>query len=231
MEPIYKLSSGNRISIKDNVIYVKDLTGNIGDVDYVENPDNPDTFIAKTNTTGYSIDTRLRSDIALFLFAYIRTTAGDIEIPVKDNDPVLVDTFELEFAGDGWYVFQLVVIPLRKDEGIYGEATIAYDPVLGLVTLTGSEWLPIKVESIAAMKVTESDKPVLLEGIREKMRLNNKINQLHFNGDTGSHELISLKDDYNNLRLLLRGAFGEFSQGNKYMFQKTAEYITSNHCS
>ena len=235
MEPLYKLNSGNRVNLEDKKIYVEDATGTIGSTNYVEDVDNPGTYIAVNNTTGYGETTRLRSTISLFLLAHIKRTTGNIPVAIKPYNPLTVEEFEIDFVEDGWYEFSLIALQNvpTPDPAAYVDGDVVYDTTLEtIVRLGGGVFAPATLDSLydTGYVVAVSNKAVIPDAIISMMKLNDKKNKLLFMDEEDTREVKNLQESFDNLRGLIIAANNQFRQGNYYIFQKHIEFITTNLC-
>jgi len=231
MEPVYKISQAARVNIRDKRLVIKDITGNIGDITYVPDVDAPDVYNDVINTTGY--DGTNRSDVALYLVAFIKTTKGDVSLEIEPYFPLTVTEFFVKYTVDGWYAFHLIVVPVvtspsildyLEGQAVYNTSTQAINMVVNGVFASVSP--EILVGSL--YDKTYSDRPVLFNTALAKAELNKKITDIFYSSPTQTKEMDILIDDYNMIRGIAESADYEFSRGNKYIFAKSVEYLNSN---
>lgn len=246
MEPVFKLSPGHRISVQSHLLFVKDLTGTIGEMEYTQDYDNPDVFNAAPNETGYSPE-QPRNQFALYLLAFIKTTNGDTPVVIEAYDPLVVETFHVAYTKDGWYEFRLLAVPVVtpplpaepvegeepvvEEPPVYEEGSIFFHTAHGLVQVVEGQLKPILPVTLlgTTYERTKSDKPVLTNAVLRKNALNDKKEELIFEGKTKGVEYQSVKNDYDVLRALIESAYYQFLLGNKYVFQKIAEHLDANN--
>lgn len=231
---IQKISSGNTIDIDAKVVYVTDLTGNIGDTTHKENPDDPDTYTAIVNTTGYGAPNPLRSDLALFLVAYIKKTTGNVFLSVKANNPTTVDKFEVSTTEDGWYNFDLISVPavLTPVFEDYVVGKLIYDKSIGkLVERTEEAFVPVAdltkyIDGVYS--VTSSDKLVVSNHSRIKQQTNLKKADLYLLGGADTRGIRNYQELYDQLHGLIEAAIYNYCRGDKMVAQAIVEFMNKN---
>ena len=235
MEPLYKLNSGNRVNIEDKKIFIEDATGVIGSTNYIEDLDNPGTYIAVNNTTGYGETTKQRSALALFLLAHVKKTTGNIPVDIKAYNPLTVTEFEASFVEDGWYEFSLIALDNvpAPDPALFDEGTVVYDTTaLAIVRKEGDAFVPATLDSLYDTNYVKavSNKAVIPDTLIYMIQLNDQKNKLLFKGEEDTPEVKRIQTEYSNLRGLLVAANNQFRQKNYYIFQKHIEFLNSNIC-
>lgn len=233
---VQKISEGNTVNEGAEIIYVADLTGNIGETSYKKDPNTSDTYIGTVNVTGYGAPNATRSSIALFLVAYIKKTTGDVFIPVNSNNPLTVNKFEVVRKEDGWYNFNLISMPAVNTPLItdYTEGNLVYNTSDNKIYEKKSGvFVNILIADLhkyigGVYSVASSEKAVI---IANTITLNKNIDQkndlifagrVDVNGIRRYQEVIDLYDGF------IRGACNEYRRANKMIFQRNVEYMNNN---
>lgn len=239
MALINRINEGCQYDETGHIIYVKDITGNLGDVDYVPNLDNPGTFKPVTNTTGYGGVNPLRSTFALFLVAQLKKSTGDIIVEVGQLvNPLADDEFEVYPKEDGWYRFSLVRLdkiaasPLADN---YQEDDVIYDSTLKkIVKLTEGEFLPVEPSTLIGTNYIKAsnDHPFIGNLSMALNSIEEKKNEAIMN-HSGEYEVDGYQSKYDEIAGILRASCYAFQAGEKAVFQKNIEWILTNkrcHC-
>ena len=91
-----KLKNTNTVNEAGTRVYLTDDTG----------------VYSLTNLGGYGAPNALRSTLALLLLPTSKGTKGDVLVSTEPYNPLTTGIFNVMVGNDGWYVFQLVALPL-----------------------------------------------------------------------------------------------------------------------
>lgn len=235
-----KLTNTNTVNAEGTRVYLKDDTG----------------VYSLTNLGGYGAPNVARNTLALLLLATSKGSKGDVLVSTEPYNPLTTGIFNVIVAKDGWYVFQLVSLPLYDVSLLptYTNGDILYDPISGNinkivqvttvvtaapatppvapVTLIANTAVIITTKDLVGSAYIQAttDTLFIANNSKTKLRINTVISNLISNkADFTDKRLIRQKDNYNAVRSILQGAIYEFCRGNKYVAQIDVEFLNSNN--
>jgi hypothetical protein len=217
----YKITNTNTTNEKGSILYIKD------------------------DSIGYGVDTNPdRESMALLLLSMYVGSKGEVVSKVDAYDPLTVDTFNARVGIDGWYKFSLLNLPLFDPIQLpnYTVGEVYYDVLTGellqvipglniggLSTLTTVKVIELSTLASSKYVVAITDAFIVYQNSKTKIQINGQISDLLTNNvDFTDKRLIRLKDNYNAVRAILQGAVYEFCRGNKYVAQKSIEFLNTN---
>ena len=197
----YKISSGIKSNTSGKTIYVKDITGNVGDITYTLNPDSGE-YTPVTNTTGYT-DAEPRLDFKLYLFATItKINGGKVTVDIEDYNPLTVIEWTINPTEDGVIKFTLCSVP---SDIIVGDT----------------------LDELEEYIVATSDTLYLSNNKDQLIEYNSKKNDLLFS-NTDIKSITKFQKLYEDLFGLIQGTIYEYSRGNKELAQRNVEFMNNS---
>lgn len=226
----YKISSGQRIDKLGKSIYVKDITGTIGEVTYVQDVNNPTVYNSVTNSTGYGAPNPTRASLALFLLPMLKKVSGDVLVPVVSNNPLTVTEFEVKPTSDGWYEFNLISVPAVASPvvGNYVDGNSVYNTTTSKL-LTKVAGVLVEVQPITLLNTTYkqviTEKLFLPNNSFKKLEIMEERLAMIVDNNPDLRGVLAKQRQYDELRIVLEGSIYEFCRGNKYVAQKNIEHL------
>jgi hypothetical protein len=126
---VIKLNTSKKINEDGTRIILTDSTGNVGDVWYEVDENDPTVYISKTNTTGYGEPNPSREEFALFIHGLQLGAEKDTIVEFDKYSPLTVTDFQAKAPNDGIYKFYLIYIPIVSEIILenYEEGDVVYD--------------------------------------------------------------------------------------------------------
>lgn len=139
-------------------LYLKDVTGNYGDIYYEKQGGG--TFLQKTNDWGYGAPNPTRDSVAVIFAAIHKQHRKDVWLNVESynsTDP-LIDTVSFEYPKDGYHQFYMFAIQKYDAAATYQIGDYAFypdgtkNPYYGEVKILQDvdDWLVVTVEELIA---------------------------------------------------------------------------------
>lgn len=234
---VQKLNTNLLLNDEETIMYIKDITGNVGDDTY-ELDEITNTYTLTTNDTGYGDPNAERESMALFLAVKYNAVAGSSSVVVAEADPIEVEQFEVTLGSDGWYTAQLIKLdpvasPVIDD---YDEGDVVYDTDESIIVQkTDDEWVEITAASLYDSDyVTATTEMFPTPATRKKLQeLMATIRDLRFANINSSKdkELIRTVQLYTQNRIILAGAIYEFCKNipNYYVAQRDIEFLATSN--
>jgi hypothetical protein len=138
-------------------LFVKDVTGNHGDIYYEKQGDG--TFLQKTNDWGYGAPNPLRSSVAIIFAVVHKQKKKDVWMEVDAYDPTdpLVEKVSFEYLRDGHHQLLMFAIPKFEESTVYQVGDYSFfpdgtkSPYYGDVKILGEDsvWSPVSIQELA----------------------------------------------------------------------------------
>ena len=215
------------ISAEGDKIYLEDITG----------------AYSAANLGGYGLPNPTKSEVAIIVLPVYKSSKGDVVGTMVPYPGVNNTLFTANATVDGWYQMKVAIVPLFSYAQLasYSDGEVRFDPSTGSFHMIRTIDVPGNASYQSFITVSRDilkdstyinsvlDIFFVANSSKTKLRVNELVTELIYAGATFSDKkLIRFKENLDVVRAILEGSMYEFARNNKYLAQKSIEFLNSN---
>lgn len=169
-------------------IYLKDKTGNIGDITYEK--DGNGVMQQITNTTGYGAENETRASLRLLVFAIRKNNTKDVLVLPMAYSTADAATFTLPYEEDAHYVYRMLAVKPFSDAGAYVDGNYAFFAEAGsapyggyVARMEAGQWVKKEMDFfmddtnyMGAQYKAQSEELLAWQSVRDETNISYQIN-------------------------------------------------------